>query len=59
MSRLQILIYRDVSLREIRTVEDAGPYNYYVLMPVVSTESGARAARATLTFAVYHLNVRV
>ena len=42
-----------------RGVEDVAPYNYYVLMPVVSTEGGARAARATLTFAVYHLNVRV
>ena len=42
-----------------RVVVNVAPYNYYVLMPVVSTEGGARAARATLTFAVYHLNVRV
>ena len=42
-----------------RGVVDVAPYNYYVLMPVVSTEGGARAARATLTFSVYHLNIRV
>ena len=42
-----------------RGVVDVAPYNYYVLMPAQSTEGGARAARATLTFAVYHLNVRV
>ena len=42
-----------------RVVEGADPYNHYILMPVVSTEGGARAARATLIIAVYYLNVRV
>ena len=43
----------------MRGVVDVAPYNYHVLMPVVSTESGARAARATLVIVVYYLNVRV
>ena len=43
----------------MRGVVDVAPYNYYVLMPVVSTQGGARAARATLIIAVYYLNVRV
>ena len=43
----------------MRGVVDVAPYNYHVLMPVVSTVGGARAAKATLIIAVYYLNVRV
>ena len=43
----------------MRGVVDVAPYNYHVLMPVVSTESGVSSAGAILVIAIYYLNVRV
>ena len=45
--------------RDRTAVDPSPPTKYYVFVPVVSTEGGARAAGATLIVAVYYLNIRV